>query len=169
MFLSQFNRYLALASEVAVLKMLLKEDILPTSRKQEENKALQPKCTIKSPKKKKASASSTMHMLYLKQSADIQRTLRRTVLLKGSDIKRTLRRTMLLKGNDIKRTLRRTMLLKGRNTMPIQLPLRHLKGVSIGMTTLSEWLNMLPRGCTIARITELPLPPKAMSWHVVLH
>ena len=48
-------------------------------------------------------------------------------LLKGSDIKRTSRRTVLLKGSDIKRTSRRTALLKGRNTMTIQLPLRHLK------------------------------------------
>ena len=88
-------------------------------------------------------------------------------LLKGSDIKRTSRRTVLLKGSDIKRTSRRTALLKGRNTRTIQLPLRHLKG--IGMTPLSDWLNVLPRGSGIAGVTELPLPPKGMSWHVVLH
>ena len=57
-------------------------------------------------------------------------------LLKGSDIKRTSRRTALLKGSDIKRTSRRTVLLKGRNTRTIQLPLRHLKGIGIGMTPL---------------------------------
>ena len=68
----------------------------------------------------------------------------------------------LLKGSDIKRTSRRTALLKGRNTRTIQLPLRHLKGIGIGMTTLSDWLNVLPRGSGIARITELPLPPKGM-------
>ena len=90
-------------------------------------------------------------------------------LLKGSDIKRTSRRTVLLKGSDIKRTSRRTALLKGRNTRTIQLPLRHLKGIGIGMTPLSDWLNVLPRGSGIAGVTELPLPPKGMSWHVVLH
>ncbi|KAL5509593.1 hypothetical protein EMCRGX_G004987 [Ephydatia muelleri] len=90
-------------------------------------------------------------------------------LLKGSDIKRTSRRTVLLKGSDIKRTSRRTALLKGRNTRTIQLPLRHLKGIGIGMTPLSDWLNVLPRGSGIAGVTELPLPPKGISWHVVLH
>ena len=83
-------------------------------------------------------------------------------LLKGSDIKRTSRRTALLKGSDIKRTSRRTALLKGRNTRTIQLPLRHLKGIGIGMTPLSDWLNVLPRGSGIAGVTELPLPPKGM-------
>ena len=56
---------------------------------------------------------------------------------------------------------------KGRNTRTIQLPLRHLKGIGIGMTPLSDWLNVLPRGSGIAGVTELPLPPKGMSWHVV--
>ena len=64
-------------------------------------------------------------------------------------------------------TSRRTALLKGRNTRTIQLPLRHLKGIGIGMTPLSDWLNVLPRGSGIAGVTELP--PKGMSWHVVLH
>ena len=75
----------------------------------------------------------------------------------------------LLIGSDIKRTSRRTALLKGRITRTIQLPLRHLKGIGIGMTPLSDWLNVLPRGSGIAGVTELPLPPKGMSWHVVLH
>ncbi|KAL5473842.1 hypothetical protein EMCRGX_G028404 [Ephydatia muelleri] len=66
----------------------------------------------------------------------------------------------LLKGSDIKRTSRRTALLKGINTRTIQLPLRHLKGIGIGMTPLSDWLNVLPRGSGIAGVTELPLPPK---------
>ena len=82
-------------------------------------------------------------------------------LLNSSDIKRTSRR--------IKRTSSRTALLKGRNTRTIQLPLRHLKGIGIGMTPLSDWLNVLPRGSGIAGVTEQPLPPKGMSWHVVLH
>ena len=67
---------------------------------------------------------------------------------------------MLLKGSDIKRTSRRTALLKGRNTRTIQLPLRHLKGIGIGMTPLSDWLNVLPRGSGIAGVTELPNHPK---------
>eukprot|EP00731_Ephydatia_muelleri_P026578 Em0018g678a len=45
----------------------------------------------------------------------------------------------------------------------IQLPLRHLKGIGIGMTPLSDWLNVLPRGSGIAWVTELPLPPKGLS------
>ena len=74
---------------------------------------------------------------------------------------------MLLKGSDIKRTSRRTALLKGRNTRTIQLPLRHLKGIGIGMNPLSDWLNVLPRGRGIAGVTELPLPPKGMSWRCI--
>eukprot|EP00731_Ephydatia_muelleri_P006508 Em0003g756a len=67
------------------------------------------------------------------------------------------------KGSDIKRTSRRTALLKGRNTRTIQMPLRHLKGIGIGMTPLSDWLNVLPRGSGFAWVTELPLPPKAQK------
>ena len=68
----------------------------------------------------------------------------------------------------MKRTSRETALLTGRNTRTIQLPLKHLKGVSIGMTLLSDWLNVIPRGRGTAGVTELPLPPKGMLWHVVL-
>eukprot|EP00731_Ephydatia_muelleri_P018972 Em0011g1012a len=78
----------------------------------------------------------------------------------GSDIKRTSRRTVLLTGSDIKRISRRTALLKGRNTRTIQLPLRHLKGIGIGMTPLSDWLNVLPRGSGTAGVTELHYHPK---------
>ena len=60
-------------------------------------------------------------------------------------MKRTSRRTVLLKGGDMKRTSRQTALLIDRNTRTIQLPLKHLKGVSIGITPLSDWLNVLPR------------------------
>ena len=45
------------------------------------------------------------------------------------------------------------ILIKGRNTRTIQL--RHLKGIGIGMTPLSDWLNVLPRGSGIAGVTEL--------------
>ena len=69
-----------------------------------------------------------------------------SVLLKGSDIKRASRRTVLLKGSDIKRASRRTVLLIGGYTGAIQLPLRQLEGVGIG----------------IGRVVELPLPPKGM-------
>ncbi|KAL5471295.1 hypothetical protein EMCRGX_G029393 [Ephydatia muelleri] len=101
------------------------------------------------PEKKKASVRDSYNAdIESKQSA------------KGSDIERTSRRTVLLKGSDIKRTSRRTALLKGRNTRTIRLPLRHLKGIGIGMTPLSDWLNVLTRGSGIAGVTELPLPPK---------
>ena len=89
-------------------------------------------------------------------------------LLKDGDMKRTSRRTVLLKGGNMKRTSRETALLKGRNTRTIQLPLKHLKGVGIGMTLQSDWLKVLPRGRGTAGATELPLPPKGMLWHVVL-
>ena len=104
----------------------------------------------------------------LLKGGDMKRTLRRTMQLKGGDIKRTLRRTVQLKGGDMKRTLRETALLKGRNTRAIQLPLKHLKGIGIGTTPLFDWLNVLPRGRGTAGVTELPLPPKGMLWHVVL-
>ena len=48
-----------------------------------------------------------------------------------------LKENRAAKSSDIKRTSRRTALLKGRNTRTIQLPLRHLKGIGIGMTPLS--------------------------------
>eukprot|EP00731_Ephydatia_muelleri_P007958 Em0004g296a len=45
----------------------------------------------------------------------------------------------------------------------IQLPLRHLKGIGIGMTPLSDWLNVLPRGSGIAGVTEQHYHPKGHS------
>ena len=75
---------------------------------------------------------------------------------------------MLLKGGDMKRTSRQTALIIDRNTRTIQLPLKRLNRVGIGMTPLSDWLNVLPRGRGTAGVTELPLPPKGMLWHVVL-
>ena len=76
----------------------------------------------------------------------------------------SLRRTVVLKGSAIKRTSRETALLKGRNTRTIQLPLKHLKGVGIGISPLSDWLNVLPRGRGTAGVTELPLPSKGMCY-----
>ena len=48
---------------------------------------------------------------------------------------------------------RRMVRLKGRNMSTTQLPLRHLKEVCIRMTSLSDWLNMLQRGRSIAETT----------------
>ena len=59
-------------------------------------------------------------------------------------MKKTSRRTVLLKGGDMK-NLEGNRAAKRRNTMIIQLPLKHLKGVRIGMTLLSDWLN--PKVC----------------------
>ena len=82
----------------------------------------------------------------LLKGGDMKRTSRRTVLLKGGYMKRTWRRTVLLKGGDMKRTSRQTALIIDRNTRTIQLPLKRLNRVGIGMTPLSDWLNVLPRG-----------------------
>ena len=54
------------------------------------------------------------------------------------------------------------------NREKYQLPLKHLKRVGIEMIPLSDWLNVLPRGRGTAGVTELPLPPKGMLWHIVL-
>ena len=75
---------------------------------------------------------------------------------RAGDMKRTSRRTVLLKGGDMKRT---SALLKGRNTRTIQLPLKHLKGVGIGMTLLSDWLKVLPRG------PEDAVPQGSQNYH----
>ena len=81
-------------------------------------------------------------------------------------MKRTSRRTMLLKGGDMKRTSRETaLLLTGRNTRTIQLPLKHLKGVGIGMTPLSDWLNVLPRGRGTAGVTACTTT--TTQWYVM--
>ena len=114
------------------------------------------------PEKMKASPRDSYETDPEKKKASVRNTptatrpiLNISDLLKGGDMKRTSRRTVLLKGGDMKRTS-----LKGRNTRTIQLPLKHLKGVGIGMTLLSDWLNVLPRGRGTAGVTELPLPPK---------
>ena len=105
-------------------------------------------------------------------------------LLKGSDIKtqedleenRAAKRQRYQEDVEENRAAKRqryqedveeTALLKGRNTRTIQLPLRHLKGIGIGMIPLSDWLNVLPRGSGIAGVTELPLRhyyPKVVSF-----
>ena len=177
-FLSQFN---TLASEVKCLRVIERRD-LSNERNTFKSKTifyhkktrLKPERATRSiPKSRRplyaTATTQILNLSNLLKGSDIKRMSRRTVLLKGSDIKRTSRTTVLLKGSDIKRTSRRTALLKGRNTRTIQLPLRHLKGIGIRMTPQSDWLNVLPRGSGIAGVTELPLPPKGMSWHVVLH
>ena len=125
------------------------------------------------PEKKKASVRDSFNAdIESKQSAKRQRyqeDVEENRAAKRQRYQEDVDKTALLKGGDIKRTSRRTALLKGRNTSTIQLPLRHKKGIGIGMTPLSDWLNVLPRGSGIAGVTELPLTPKGMSWHVVLH
>ena len=107
----------------------------------------------------------TSRRTVLLKGGDMKRTSRRTVLLKGGDMKRISRRTMLLKGGDMKRTSRETALLTGRNTRTIQLPLKHLKGVGIGMTPLSDWLNVLPRGRGTAGVTAYTTT--TTQWYVM--
>ena len=173
--------YSTLASEVKCLCVIERRD-LSNERNTFKSKTifyhkrtrLKPeRATRPIPKRRRplyaTATTQILNLSNLLKGSDIKRTSRRTALLKGSDIKRTSRKTALLKGSDIKRTSRRTALLKGRNTRTIQLPLRHLKEIGIGMTPLSDCLNVLPRGSGIAGVTELPLPPKGMSWHVVLH
>eukprot|EP00731_Ephydatia_muelleri_P011868 Em0006g762a len=104
------------------------------------------------PEKKKASVRNSY-------KADPEKKAARAVATATTQI---LNLSNLLKSSDIKRTSRRTALLKARNTRTIQLPLGHLKGIGIGMTPLSDWLNVLPRGRGSAGITELPLSPKAL-------
>ena len=125
------------------------------------------------PEKKKASVRDSYNAdIESKQSAKRQRyqeDLEENRAAKRQRYQEDLEENRGAKRQRFKRTSRRTALLKGRNTRTIQLPLRHLKGIGIGMTPLSDWLNVLPRGSDIAGVTELPLPPKGMSWHVVLH
>ena len=158
--------YATATTQILNLSNLLKgSDIKRTSRRTVLLKGSDIKRTSRrSVLLKSSDIKRTSRRSVLLKSSDIKRTSRRTVLLKGSDIKRTSRTTVLLKGSDIKRTSRRTALLKGRNTRTIQLPLRHLKGIGIGMTPLSDWLNVLPRGSGIAGVTELPLPPALKSY-----
>ena len=123
------------------------------------------------PEKKKASVRDSYKADPEKKKASVRDSYKADPEKKKASLYATattqiLNLSNLLKGSDIKRTSRRTAPLKGRNTRTIQLPLRHLKGIGIGMTPLSDWLNVLPRGRGIAGVT---LPPKGMSWHVVLH
>eukprot|EP00731_Ephydatia_muelleri_P007406 Em0003g1654a len=74
-----------------------------------------------------------------------QEDLEETVLLKGSDIKRTSRRTAPLKYED--------------NSAAIKAS----EGIGIGMTPLSDWLNVLPRGKRYRRGHRTTLPPKGLS------
>eukprot|EP00731_Ephydatia_muelleri_P003834 Em0002g10a len=117
------------------------------------------------PEKKKASVRDSYKADPEKKKASVRDSYKADPEKKKASVREAttqiLNLSNLLKGSDIKRTSRRTALLKGRNTRTIQLPLRHLKGIGIGMTPLSDWLNVLPRGSGIAGVTELPLPPKA--------
>ena len=125
------------------------------------------------PEKKKASVRDSFNAdIESKQSVKRQRyqeDVEENRAAKRQRYQEDVDKTALLKGSDIKRTSRRTALLKGRIRVQFSCPLRHKKGIGIGMTPLSDWLNVLPRGSGIAGVTELPLTPKGMSWHVVLH
>ena len=103
------------------------------------------------PEKKKASVRDSYNAdIESKQSAKRQR------------YQEDLEENRAAKRQRYQEDVEETALLKGRNTRIIQLPLRRLKGIGIGMTPLSDWLNVLPRGSGIAGVTELPLPPKGM-------
>ena len=175
MLLSQFSRYLTLASEVVFLKMpsrnqkkrskqraeylQKREDILSQKRTRlKPERATRP--TLK--RRRPLYATPTTQMLYLSvllKGSDIKRASRRTVLLKGRDIKRASRRTVLLKGSDIKRASRRTVLLKGSDTKRASRRTVLLKGGYTGAIQLP--LRQL-EGVGIGRVVELPLPPKGM-------
>ena len=155
--LSQENKAKARARYKADPEMK-KASVSDSYKADPEKKKASVRDSYKADPEKKASVSDSYNAdIESKQSAKRQR------------YQEDLEENVLLKGSDIKRTSRRTALLKGRYTRTIQLPLRHLKGIGIGMTPLSDWLNVLPRGRGIAGVTELLLPPKGMSWHVVLH
>ena len=141
MFLSQFSRYLTLASEVVFLKMpsrnqkkrskqraeylQKREDILS-----QENKAKARARYKADPEKKKASVRDTYNA-----NAISKRTAKRQRYQEGVEENRAAKRQRYQEG---------TVLLIGGYTGAIQLPLRQLEGVGIG------------------RVVELPLPPKGM-------
>ena len=117
------------------------------------------------PEKKKASVRDSYNAdIESKQSAKRQRyqeDLEENRAAKRQRYQEDVEENRAAKRQRYQEDLEETALLKGRNTRTIQLPLRHLKGIGIGMTPLSDWLNVLPRGSGIAcRVTELPLPPK---------
>ncbi|KAL5502889.1 hypothetical protein EMCRGX_G009739 [Ephydatia muelleri] len=116
------------------------------------------------PEKKKASARDSYKADPEKKKASVRDSYNADI-----ESKQSAKRQRYQEDLEENRTTKRqryqeeTALLKGRNTRTIQLPLRHLKGIGIGMTPLSDWLNVLPRGSGIAGVTELPLPPKAQK------
>ena len=125
------------------------------------------------PKKKKASVRDSYKADPEKKKASVRDSYKADSETKKASVRDSynadIESKQSAKRQRYQEDVERTALLKGRNTRTIQLPLRHLKGIGIGMTPLSDWLNVLPRGSGIAGVTELPLPPKGMSWHVVLH
>ena len=71
----------------------------------------------------------------------------------------------LLKGSDIKRTLRRTAPLKGRNSAAIKASERnrYWNDPAVRLAKRAAERKRYRRG------HRTTLPPKGMSWHVVLH
>ena len=163
LFLSQFN---TLASEVKCLRVIERRDLSNERNTFKSKTIFYHKKTRLKPERATRPIPKGRRPLYATATRPIPKRRRPLYATATTQI---LNLSNLLNSSDIKRTSRRTVLLKGRNTRTIQLPLRHLKGICIGMTPLSDWLNVLPRGSGIAGVTELPLPPKGMSWHVVLH
>ena len=189
MFLSQFSRYLTLASEVVFLKMPSRNQRRDLSNERNTSKnekifyhnrpRLKPERATRPTLKRRRPlyATPTTQMLYLSvllKGSDIRGASRRTVLLKGSDIKRASRRTVLLKGSDIKRASRRTVLLKGSDIKRASRRTVLLKGSDIKRASRRTVLLIggytgaiqLPlrqlEGVGIGRVVELPLPPKGM-------
>eukprot|EP00731_Ephydatia_muelleri_P005661 Em0002g1837a len=111
------------------------------------------------PEKKKASVRDSYKADPEKKKASVRDSYNADIESKQS-AKRQRYQEDLEENRAAKRQRYQEDVVQGRNTRTIQLPLRHLKGIGIGMTPLSDRLNVLPRGSGIAGVTELPLPPK---------
>ena len=121
-------------------------------QKQDENKAKARALYMANPENKKAFVSASY-------KAD-QRSMRQltTQILNLSD---------LLKGG---RTSRSSLVPRPRfQQLRVDYITATWKVVGIGMNPLSDWLNVLPRGRGATGVTELPLSPKGMLWHVLIN
>ena len=181
--LSQFNRY-TLASEVKCLRVIKKSSKQRAEYLQKQDDILSQENKAKSPSALQGRSRKEGLCTRQLQGRSRKQEGLCTRQLQGRSRKQEGLCTRQLQGRSRKEEGLCTRQLQGRSRKEeglcrdsykaekaeiIQLPLRHLKGIGIGMTPLSDWLNVLPRGSGIAWVTELPLPPKDMSWHVVLH
>eukprot|EP00731_Ephydatia_muelleri_P003207 Em0001g3207a len=166
---SQFN---TLASEVKCLRVIEKkrskqraeylqkqDDILSQQTRLKPERA-----TKADPEKKKASVRDSYKADPEKKKASVRDSYKADSEKKKASVRDSynadIESKQSAKGSDIKRTSRRTALLKGRNTRTIQLPLRHLKGIGIGMTPAVRLAKRAAERKRFAGVTELPLPPK---------